>query len=33
MEDEAAQTVTRAVRFAESSSWPEPAEALEDVYV
>jgi pyruvate dehydrogenase E1 component alpha subunit len=33
MEDEAAQTVTRAVRFAESSPWPEPAEALEDVYV
>jgi pyruvate dehydrogenase E1 component alpha subunit len=33
MEDEAAQTVTRAVRFAASSPWPEPAEALEDVYV
>ena len=33
MEDETAQSVDAAVHFAESSPWPEPAEALEDVYV
>jgi pyruvate dehydrogenase E1 component alpha subunit len=27
------ETVAQAVRFAEESPWPEPAEALEDVYV
>ena len=32
MEDDVAQIVDEAVRFAESSPWPEPAEALEDVY-
>jgi pyruvate dehydrogenase E1 component alpha subunit len=32
LETEAGETVERAVRFAESSPWPEPAEALEDVY-
>jgi pyruvate dehydrogenase E1 component alpha subunit len=33
MEEDAAQVVDKAVRFAESSPWPEPAEALEDLYV
>ena len=32
LENEIEQIVEQAVRFAESSPWPEPAEALEDVY-
>jgi pyruvate dehydrogenase E1 component alpha subunit len=33
MELDAARIVDEAVAFAESSPWPEPAEALEDLYV
>jgi TPP-dependent pyruvate/acetoin dehydrogenase alpha subunit len=33
MENEVEQIVDQAVQFAEASPWPDPAEALEDVYV
>jgi pyruvate dehydrogenase E1 component alpha subunit len=33
LESEAGKQVEHAVQFAEASPWPEPAEALEDVYV
>ncbi len=33
VENEIEQIVQRAVQFAEESPWPEPAEALEDVFV
>lgn len=33
MEEEVAQVVEQAVQFAKSSPWPDPKEALEDVYV
>ncbi len=33
METEIEQIVDQAVQFAETSPWPDPAEALEDVYV
>lgn len=32
LDNEARQTVEQAVKYAEESPWPEPAEALEDVY-
>jgi TPP-dependent pyruvate/acetoin dehydrogenase alpha subunit len=31
-EAEAKETVEEAVRFAEESPWPEPEEALQDLY-
>jgi len=33
LESETKHIVQQAVQFAESSPWPDPAEALEDVYV